>query len=96
LLKKISILIEGAEPKVCLRFSNLIYMKPQHRLILRKVGKGSMFDKVKGSNGEMRTMDVKPEEMRRKFHDPSVEKITEDMEGMGLKKAKRKPLRFKL
>ena len=69
-------------------------MKPQHRLILRKVGKGSMFDK--GSKGEMRTMDVKPEEMRRKFHEPSIEKITEDMEGMGLKKTKRKPLRFKL
>ncbi len=77
-------------------------MKPQHRLILRKVGKGSMFDKIKGMKsemgmkGEMRTMDVKPEEMRRKFHEPSIEKITQAMEGMGLKKEKRKPLRFKL
>ena len=70
-------------------------MKPQHRLILRKVGKGSMFDKVKemksemGMKGEMKTHDVKPEDIR-------VRKITEDMEGMGLKKTKRKPLRFKL
>jgi hypothetical protein len=69
-------------------------MKPQHQLMLRKVGKGKMFSKMKP---EMRTHEMKPE-------DQSIKKITEDMEGMGLKKAmpksvappKRKPLKFKL
>jgi len=69
-------------------------MKPQHQLMLKKVGKGKMFSKMKS---EMRTHDMKPE-------DQSIKQITEDMEGMGLKKAipksvvppKRKPLKFKL
>ena len=69
-------------------------MKPQHQLMLRKVGKGKMFSK---EIRKIKTMDVKPEEA-------SIIKITEDMEGMGLKKAmpklvsppKRKPLKFKL
>lgn len=61
-------------------------MKPQHQLMLRKVGKGKMFTK---EIRKIKTMDVKPEEA-------SIKKITEDMDGMGLKKTKRKPLKFKL
>jgi len=64
-------------------------MKPQHQLILRKVGKGIMFSRINGTKSEMRTHEMKPE-------DQPIRKITEDMEGMGLKKAKRKPLKFKL
>lgn len=66
-------------------------MKPQHQLMLRKVGKGKMFPKMKP---EMRTHDKE---------DQSIKKITEDMEGMVFKKEmpksvtpKRKPLKFKL
>jgi hypothetical protein len=62
-------------------------MKPQHLLMLRKVGKGlrpRVFEK-----GQMRTHDVREGER-------PIEKLTEDMAGMGLKKAKRKPLKFKL
>lgn len=58
-------------------------MKPQHQLMLRKVGKGVMFSKLK----PVRTHEMKPEEQ-------PIRKITEDM-GMGLK-VKRKPLKFKL
>jgi hypothetical protein len=54
--------------------------------MLRKVGKGKMFTK---EIRKIKTMDVKPEEA-------SIKKITEDMDGMGLKKTKRKPLKFKL
>ena len=65
-------------------------MKPQHILMLKKVGKGlppRVFEK-----GQMRTMDVREGERP----SPSIEKLTKDMEGMGLKKVKRKPLKFKL
>ena len=73
-------------------------MKPQHILMLRKVGKGlrpRVFEK-----GQMRTHDVREGERP----SPSIEKLTEDMAGMGMKKAmpksvappKRKPLKFKL
>ena len=62
--------------------------------MLKKVGKGKMFSKMKP---EMRTHEMKPEE-------EPIRKITEDMAGMGMKKAiaksvgppKRKPLKFKL
>ena len=64
-------------------------MKPQHQLMLRKVGKGMMFSRMNGTKPEMRTHEMKPEDL-------PIRKITEDMEGMGLKKAKRKPLKFKL
>ena len=73
-------------------------MKPQHQLMLRKVGKGIMFSRMNGkTNPEMRTHQMKPEE-------EPIRKITEDMAGMGMKKAmpksvappKRKPLKFKL
>lgn len=72
-------------------------MKPQHQLMLRKVGKGMMFSRMIGNpNPKMRTHEIKPEEQ-------PIRKITEDMEGMGLKQAmpksvapKRKPLKFKL
>ena len=67
--------------------------------MLKKVGKGlrpRVFEK-----GQMRTMDVREGE---RGSSPSIEKLTKDMEGMGLKKAmpksvaqpKRKPLKFKL
>ena len=57
--------------------------------MLKKVGKG------------LRPMDVREGE---RGSSPSIEKLTKDMEGMGLKKAipksvappKRKPLKFKL
>lgn len=63
-------------------------MKPQHQLMLRKIGKGKMFSRLKPETHE----------------DQSIKKITEDMEGMGITKAmsksvarpKRKPLKFKL
>ena len=71
-------------------------MKPQHILMLKKVGKGMrVFEK-----GQMRTHEVREGERP----SPSIEKLTKDMEGMGMKKAtlksvdppKRKPLKFKL
>jgi hypothetical protein len=64
-------------------------MKPQHILMLKKVGMGMrVFEK-----GQMRTHEVR--EGERPSPSPSIEKLKE-MEGMGLKKAKRKPLKFKL
>ena len=66
--------------------------------MLKKVGKGlrpRVFEK-----GQMRTHEVREGERP----SPSIEKLTKDMEGMGMKKAtpklvdppKRKPLKFKL
>jgi hypothetical protein len=71
-------------------------MKPEHRLMLRKVGKGLPAREFK--KGEMRTMDVRDSEMPR----PSMDMLERKMAGMGVTKKeepkilKRKPLKFKL
>lgn len=71
-------------------------MKPQHILMLKKVGKGlrpRVFEK-----GQMRTMDVREGEMSH----PSMDMLEKKMAGMGVAKKeepkilKRKPLKFKL
>lgn len=62
-------------------------MKPEHRLMLRKVGLGLPARNFK--KGEMRTMEVRDSEMRK----PSMEVLEKKMEGMSIK---RKPLKFKL
>jgi hypothetical protein len=64
-------------------------MKPTHRLMLRKVGKGSMFDKAKMIKGEMKTMEVKSEDI-------PIASLTDKMNGLGITKVKRKPLKLKL
>jgi hypothetical protein len=72
-------------------------MKPQHILMLKKVGKG-----LKGRvffPGEVRTMDVREGDRRatkEEIDAKNMDKLEKNMEGMGLKKAKRKPLKFKL
>jgi len=71
-------------------------MKPEHRLMLRKVGKGLPAREFK--KGEMRTMDVRESEMSH----PSMDMLEKKMAGMGVAKKvepkimKRKPLKFKL
>jgi len=68
-------------------------MKPQHQLMLRKVGKGKMFSRMKP---EMRTHEMSETK--------EMKELEQKMEGCGLKKAtpksvmppKRKPLKFKL
>ena len=72
-------------------------MKPQHQLMLRKVGKGKMFSRMKP---EMKTHEMSEtkemKELEQKMEGCSM--------GSGLKKAmsksvappKRKPLKFKL
>jgi len=72
-------------------------MKPQHILMLKKVGKG-----LKGRvfyPGQMRTMDVREGDRKATKEEIDVmDKLEKKMEGMGMKKAtpKRKPLKFKL
>jgi hypothetical protein len=61
-------------------------MKPQHQLMLRKLGMGKGFLKQKK---EARTMDEMPRDMKM-----LETKLETKMEGMGIKK--RKPLKFKL
>ncbi len=56
--------------------------------MLRKVGKGRVF-----FPGQARTMDVK--EDRRAKEEIDAKKL-EKMDGMGVTKVKRKPLKFKL
>lgn len=62
-------------------------MKPQHQLMLRKLGKGFPRNFKKG---EARTMEIKESEMPSR----DMKMLETKMEGMGIKK--RKPLKFKL
>ena len=68
-------------------------MKPQHQLMLRKVGKGKMFSRMK------------PEKQIHEMSETKeMKELEQKMEGCGLKKLipksiappKRKPLKFKL
>jgi hypothetical protein len=66
------------------RFSQYYNMKPQHQLMLRKVGKGRVF-----FPGQARTMDIRQGDRH------ATKEEIDAKEGMGVK-AKRKPLKFKL
>jgi hypothetical protein len=61
-------------------------MKPQHQLMLRKVGKGKMFPKMKSMTNAKHEIS-EPKEMK---------ELEKKMEGCGITKIKRKPLKFKL
>jgi hypothetical protein len=73
-------------------------MKPQHQLILRKLGMGKGLPARNLKKGEMRTMDVRDSEMP--MPDKKIQRdmkmLETKMEGMGVTKAKRRPLKFKL
>ena len=63
-------------------------MKPQHQLMLRKVGKG--LNSRVFFPGQIRSMDVRQGDRR------ATKEEIDAKEGMGVTKAKRKPLKFKL
>ena len=65
-------------------------MKPQHQLMLRKVGKG--LNSRVFFPGQIRSMDVRQGDRRATKEEIDAKKL----EGMGVTKAKRKPLKFKL
>jgi hypothetical protein len=72
-------------------------MKPQHQLMLRKVGKG-LNGRIFFPN-QARTMDVRLGDRhatKEEIDAKNMEKLEKKMEGMGVTKAKRKPLKFKL
>ena len=67
-------------------------MKPQHQLMLRKVGKGRVF-----YPGQVRSMDVKEGDRyatKEEIDAKKMDKLEKKMEGLGV--TKRKPLKFKL
>jgi hypothetical protein len=72
-------------------------MKPQHILMLKKVGKG-----LKGRvfyPGQARSMDMRQGDRpatKEEIEVKNMDKLEKKMEGMGITKAKRKPLKFKL
>ena len=69
-------------------------MKPEHRLMLRKVGKGMMFKEPVMQDRRHRMPEELAKIAKQKENDAMImEKITKKMEGTSIK---RKPLKFKL
>lgn len=69
-------------------------MRPEHRLMLRKVGKGSMFkDPVMQDRRYRSPAELEKNAKQKEYDTMIMEKITKKMDGMGIK---RKPLKFKL
>ena len=60
--------------------------------MLRKLGMGKGFPTRNFKKGEMRTMEVREGEMSK----PKMDILEKKMEGLGISKTKRKPLKFKL